>query len=468
MIYDLRQNIIFKKFDLFDFILTKLKQNGALKIMKFSLRFCLLFFGILSATSLVARNASSNYTRSTDLLDTVNQKDLWAVRDWLKTKRVALNVKSGDLSIAGDITAEWRNVHEKLGSLDLTSGANSPGTWSNNLYSIDFRLYFDYKADKTWASVKLEFNNAGGVFNGEADQIALDRANLGYHLYDDGIQRLDAVLGRQRSYEMYDSEVEFNSTLDGFTGSYAITLDRFADFTLRGGGYIVDQSQNHPVWIIQAGLFDLLETGLYIEYAFTDWHKDTRKNTVITNAASGNVVNLGTYKWDYIINQFILGYVFRPEVFTVDVRLFGGILWNCHASELTINRLTEGKVPNSRKNMAGWIALQVGSVERPGDWAFQAQWQVVEALSIPDFDVSGIGTGNSTSSSLFGFNAFSSATNFPGNGNSNYNGFEIDLLYAVTGELVLEMRIQRALSEEKQVGYPLNYTNFILAAIYGF
>lgn len=412
--------------------------------------------------------ASANYTQATDLLDTVNQKDLWAVRDWLKTKRVALNAKSGDLSIAGDITAEWRNVHEKLGSLDLTSGSSSPAGWSNNLYSIDFRLYFDYKSDKTWASVKLEFNNAGGTFNGQADQIALDRANMGYHFYDDGIQRLDGIVGRQRSYEMYDSEIEFNSTLDGFTGTYAITLDGLADFSLRGGGYIVDQSENHPVWIIQTGLYDILDTGLYFEYAFTDWHKDTRNLTFITNANSGTVTTVGSAKWDYIVNQFILGYVFNPEVFSVDVRLFGGILWNAHASKNEINRLTRGKVTNSYKNLGGWVALQIGSVERAGDWAFQAQWQVVEALSIPDWDVSGIGTGNSTSSSLFGFNQFSSAVNFPGNGNSNYNGFELDLLYSVTSELVLEIRIQRALAEEKHIGFPINYTNFILAAIYGF
>jgi len=188
----------------------------------------LLLLCLLSG-SLFAATANANYTQANDLLDTVNQKDLWAVRDWLKTKRVALNTKSGDLSIAGDIKAEWRNVHEILGSLELTSGSGSPGTWSNNLYTIDFRLYFDYKADKTWASVKLEFSNAAGTFNGEANQIALNRANIGYHLFDDGIQRLDAIVGRLRSYEMYDSEIQFNSTLDGFTGTYAITLDNLAD-----------------------------------------------------------------------------------------------------------------------------------------------------------------------------------------------------------------------------------------------
>lgn len=421
----------------------------------------------IASTSIYAAT-NSNYTQSSDLLDTVNQKDLWAVRDWLKTKRVALNVKSGDLSIAGDIQAEWRNVHEKLGSLDLTSGVNSPAGWSSNLYSIDFRLYFDYKSDKTWSSVLLEFNNAGGTFNGEANQIALDRANMGYHLYDNGVVRLDVIVGRQRSYDIYDSEIQFNSTTDGFTGTYYLAMDSLADLSIRSGGYIVDQSANHPVWIIQAGMYDILDSGLYFEYAWTDWHKDTRNSTAIVNSSSTNTVTVGTEKWDYIINQFVLGYVFNPEVFSVDVRLFGGLLWNDHASKRTVERLSRGKIKNSYKNLAGWVALQIGSVERAGDWAFQAQWQVVEALALPDWDVSGIGRGNSTSSSLFGFNSYSSAVNFPGNGNTNYNGWELDLLYSVTNELVMELRLQRATSEAKQIGLPLNYTNFILAAIYGF
>lgn len=435
--------------------------------MSFSRKLLFLLLCVFASRSLYC-TANANRSQTSDLLDSVNQKDLWAIRDWLKTKRVALNMKSGDLSIAGDIQAEWRNVTEKLGSLELTSGSGSPGGWSNNLYSISFRLYFDYKSDKTWSAVKLEFTNAGGTFNGEANQIALNRANLGYHLFDNGQVRLDANVGRLRSYDVYDSEIQFNATLDGFTGTYSLAMDSLADFSIRGGGYIVDQSENHPVWIIQAGMYDILDTGLYFSYAWVDWHKDTQRDTIITNAESGATTTTSSAKWDFITNQFILGYVFNPELFSVDVRLFGGILWNAHAAKRTVTRLSLGKLLSSYQNLAGWVALQLGSVERAGDWAFQAQWQVVEAISLPDFDVAGIGTGNSTSSSLFGFNAFSSAVNFPGNGNTNYNGWELDLLYSVTNELVIELQLQRATSAEKQIGKPLNYTNFILNAIYGF
>lgn len=433
--------------------------------MKTHLKKALLILFLVITMPIFATSANNRRTRATDLLDTVNQKDLWAIRDWLKQKRLALNSKGGDLAIAGDIRAEYRNVHEALGSLNLTGGVDSPSGWSNNLYYIDFRLYLDYKADKTWASVKLDFDQSGGSFNGEANNIALNRANMGYHLFDDGMMRLDLLIGRQRAFDIYDSEIQFNSTLDGFTTTFGAALIGLGDFSLRGGGYIVDAGNNHPVWILQSALYDILDTGLYFEYAFADWHKGTSE--VIVNTANGESINSNRAKFDYFTNQFILGYHF-PELLKMNTRLFGGLVWNAMANSNVVTVLSSGKIHNNPKNIGGWVALQIGSVERAGDWAFQAQWQIVEPLALPDFDVSGIGTGNSTSSSLFGFNTFSSAVNFPGNGNVNYNGWEIDLLYSITNELVIEARFQRAQEAVKNIGLPLNYTNFMLSFIYGF
>ena len=433
--------------------------------MKTHLKKALLILFLVVTMPIFATSANNRRTRATDLLDTVNQKDLWAIRDWLKQKRLALNSKGGDLAIAGDIRAEYRNVHEALGSLNLTGGVDSPSGWSNNLYYIDFRLYLDYKADKTWASVKLDFDQSGGSFNGEANNIALNRANMGYHLFDDGMMRLDLLIDRQRAFDIYDSEIQFNSTLDGFTTTFGAALIGLGDFSLRGGGYIVDAGIKHPVWILPSALYDILDTGLYFEYAFADWHKGTSE--VIVNTANGESINSNRAKFDYFTNQFILGYHF-PELLKMNTRLFGGLVWNAMANSNVVTVLSSGKIHNNPKNIGGWVALQIGSVERAGDWAFQAQWQIVEPLALPDFDVSGIGTGNSTSSSLFGFNTFSSAVNFPGNGNVNYNGWEIDLLYSITNELVIEARFQRAQEAVKNIGLPLNYTNFMLSFIYGF
>lgn len=435
--------------------------------MKFAKRFSLLLLTVVfTSTILFAETANNFAIQISDLLDTVNQKDLWAVRDWLRTKRVALNNKTGDFSIAGDVKTQWRNVHEHLGSVNIVNGAASPSTWSNNLYTVDFRLFFDYKSDKTWVSVKLDFDEAAGLFQGQADNLALTRANMGYHLFDDGNVRLDVMVGRQRAFELYNSQIQFNSTLDGFTGIYTMSIDSLCEFSVHGGGYVFNAVANHPVWIIQGGVYDILDTGIYFIYSFVDWHKNT-SSTLVTSAPSGESLRIGSEAWAFRNNQFILGYAFNPEVFGRDVRLYGGILWNALARPRAMEALSDGVV-HSSQNLAGWIALQIGSVQKGGDWAFQAQWQVLQPYSVPDWDVAGMGRGNGSDSALFGINPFSKPQNFPGNGNANYNGWELDALYSVTNELVLEARFQRALSATSTVGKPSNYTNFLLAAIYGF
>ncbi len=447
--------------------------------MKGLKRFFILLIAFVCTTSPLFAETSNNFAvQISDLLDTTNQKDLWAVREWLRTKRVALNNKLGDFSLSGDIKAEWRNVFQDLGTftnpagirfpaINITGGPASPSTWNNNLYTIDFRLYFDYKADKTWASVKLDFDEAAGLFSGESNNLALTRANIGYHLYDDGNMRLDVIVGRQRAYELYDSQVQFNSTFDGFTGLYSLGLDGLADVSIHSGGYVFNALASHPMWVVQLGAYDLFDTGFYMEYAFINWSKNT-SSTPITNLATGTTIRVGSEKWAFRNNQFILGYVFNPEIFGRDVRLFGGILWNALARPRTMFRLSNGTT-DSTQSLAGWIALQIGSVQRAGDWALQAQWQVVQPFAVPDWDMAGFGRGNGSQSSLIGFETFSRVTNLSGNGNANYNGFGLDFLYSVTNELVMEACFTRTLSATSSVpGRSSTYTNFTLAAIYGF
>lgn len=419
-------------------------------------------------TAALFADTSNNYANQiSDLLDTVDQKDLWAVREWLRTKRVSLNNKLGELSLSGDVKAEWRYAQQSLGSQVMIGGTDAPSGWPHNMYTIDFRMYLDYKSDKTWASIKLEFDEAAGLFGGQANNLALNRANMGYHLYDDGDMRFDILVGRQRAYEIYQSQLQFNSTFDGFTSVFAVGLEGLADFSFHGGGYIFNAVQNQPVWVLQAGLYDLLDTGFYFEYAFTNWTTSTA-NELVENDNSGVDTYLGNAAWAYRINQFILGYAFNPDVFGIDVRLFSGLLWNSAAQANAIQRISVQNKVHKKLNMGGWVTLQVGSVQKAGDWAFQAQWQLAQPYAVPDWDMAGIGQGNATSSGIWGPYTFSKATNFPGNGNSNFNSWEMDLLYSVTNELVLEARLRRSLSSTQSVGLSDNYTDFRLAAIYGF
>jgi hypothetical protein len=418
------------------------------------------------SSGLFARSANHNYPAINSVQDVAGQKDLWAVRDWLKSKRVALNNKGGDLSISGDVRAQWRNITESLGTYNVVQGptSNTPATASNsasknsnNEFGVEFRLYFDYRADRTWASVKLDFDNAAGVWSGQSGQISLTRANMGYHVYDDGMIRIDLLMGRQRLYDLYDSQLQFNSTADGFTITYNMAIENWFDFLVHGGGYIVDTRVNHAFWVLEAGLYDICDTGAYFEYSYVNWEKTSKDF-------------FGIYKdprWQFIINQFTLGYVFNPELLGIDMRLFGAFLWNCDASKRELRRISAGREKNLHGNLGGYVTLQLGNVEKANDWAFQAQWQLLQPQCVPDFDVAGIGRGNSLGLNIYQAAPSPTTLGF-GNGNGNYNGFGLSALFAVTDELVMEARLQRTLSAKKKVGRDAAYTNFVLAAVYGF
>ena len=137
-----------------------------------------------------------------------------------------------------------------------------------------------------------------------------------------------------------------------------------------------------------------------------------------------------------------------------------------------MTRASGGQVTSSQ-GLAWTVALQLGKLEKPDDWAFQAQWQGVGAQAVPEFDISGIGAGASLGAGLYNSDDLIGV----GNGTTNYSGWEVDLMYLVTHELSLELRLQRALSLRNVTGLqrsygtwgaPLNYTNFEIMAIYGF
>ncbi len=385
---------------------------------------------------------------STGALDVVNEKDLWAVRDWLKSKRIELHHKSGDLSVSGEVRAEWRNMHEKLGSTRQV-GIGSVSGLANNQYDVEVNLYFDYSTEKSWTAIKLEFDNAMGMLSGDINQIVLERAFVGYTFYDDGLYRIDGMLGRQRMYDLYDSEVQFNSTADGATVNLNANFECITEMLLKGGIYLADATEAQPFWIFEATFWDIGCIGLYAEYSFITWAKS---GTRFRNDPT----------FQYSNHQATIGYVFSRDWWPIDTRIFTAFVINQQADPNVMQRLTNGVV-RSRENWAWYVALQVGTVEKAMDWAAQFQYQGVQAQSIPDFDVSGIGRGNSLNSQSFINNV-----NGLGNGNANYSGWELDGLFALSDNIVLEARFQRAVSQEKKIGRPLSYTNFQIEAIYGF
>ncbi|MCE5315767.1 MAG: hypothetical protein LLG04_00190, partial [Parachlamydia sp.] len=85
--------------------------------------------------------------------------------------------------------------------------------------------------------------------------------------------------------------------------------------------------------------------------------------------------------------------------------------------------------------------------------------QVVQAFAIPDGDVSGIGRGNVLDESVTGFTA---------RGNTNFEGWRFEGLYAITDNLTLDTIIEFSREYDKKIGGTHRYSKLELETIYAF
>src|SRR3990167_5475664 len=121
--------------------------------------FCraLTFF---SALGLIPVLHAATIETGRDLEDT----DIRALREWIDTKRqISLKEIGGDLSISGEVRTEFQSAWE------TRNGVRQRGSREGDLspargFDIEFNLMFDYRTERTWTAVKIEFDNDAGVF----------------------------------------------------------------------------------------------------------------------------------------------------------------------------------------------------------------------------------------------------------------------------------------------------------------
>jgi carbohydrate-binding DOMON domain-containing protein len=111
------------------------------------------------------------------------------------------------------------------------------------------------------------------------------------------------------------------------------------------------------------------------------------------------------------------------------------------------------------QNDAWYVGFELGEVYGAGDWAFRTQYEYVQAYSIPDMDVSGIGRGNVLNDSV---------TSAVRRGNTNYKGWKFEFLYAITDNLNVDTIFEFSRAIDKNIGGGHHYSKFEIEAIYAF
>lgn len=397
----------------------------------------------------------------------IEEADLQAFREWVYAKRqVTVGEKGGSLSISGEVRAEFQTTNEtKDGVKQRGPGAplySGGDIYPAQAYDVEVNLMFDYRTDRTWASVKLEFDNDAGLFGGSFNKLKLERAFAGFRVLESDTRTVDLIIGRNRAGSFFDSKVEFGTFFDGILVRYDQSHEAIGDSYIHAGAFIIDERRNHYGYVGEVGLLDILNTGLYMKYSLIDW--DTKHyashHKVEVNGHKIEIGQMDNARFDFVVSQFILGYKWVPKWLDKVTLLYAAGLCNTQAKRREITDY-------ERQNWGGYVGVSIGQLKKQYDWAFDANYQVLQAQVIPDFDNSGIGIGNADNSGFYATKGIANTRRGAG-GNVNYRGFVLTLEYLLTNNLNLLQQWQQSITLDDHIGPFRRFKQYEIEFVYLF
>jgi hypothetical protein len=380
--------------------------------------------------------------------------DMEALRRWIRDKRmVTVKEIGGDLSLSGEVRAEFQDTNEERNGISQR-GKGGAFVKPQYAWDVEVNIMVDYRTDRTWAAIKLEFDNDMGVRSGLLNKIKLEKAYLGGRMISADSFSFDGEIGRRFLSNVFDSRIEFGSLFDGILFRMNKAFPSVGDFYLNAGALLVDDQKNHYAYVAEMGALRIANVGLNMKYSFIDWYKP----------AADELMEL---RFKYMVSQFLTSYQFYPEwIGKRLIKIYGAGLCN-HIAPRTERTNYE------TQNWAWYTGVSIGLVKKKGDWALDANYQWVQAQAIPDFDSSGIGRGNTAGVGFYtnsnsGDPASGATTSLTAVGNGNYQGFEIEALYAFTDNLTFLQNFKYSNTLDTNIGPNLKYRQYEAEFIYAF
>lgn len=382
----------------------------------------------------------------------IDAREIQALREWINTKRqVTVKEKGGSLAISGEVRTEMQAAYETVNG-ESQRGARTPFGVPHEVFDVEVNLMFDYRTDRSWASVKLEFDNNAGIFGGTLNRLKLERAYFGVRLMELSSVIVDVELGRRRMNSFLDSKLEGDSFFDGIFLKYDQAFETIADFYIHAGPFLIDERAYQYGYLGEIGLLDVADTGFYTKYLLIDW-KTKHFEDPIKNE-----------RFNFIVSQLLFGYKFLPPTFQKIVVLYAAGLWNHTAKKL--------KVTNHRRaNWGAYTGLSIGELKKKGDWALDTSYQVAAAQVVPDFDAAGLGIGNTAGAGLYNTKVDGTGvatTRKNAAGNNNYQGYNITFEYLLTNNLVLFQSWTQSFTLDDSIGPTRRYKQYEIEFNYAF
>lgn len=398
------------------------------------------------------------------------ENDMDALRRFLQDKRlVSLKELGGDLSISGEVRTEGQYANERLkpqggSSFIQQRGMNSATKKASLAWDVEFNLMLDYRTDRTWTAMKVEFDNDMGIFGGTVNKVRLEKAYLGGRLIDGDTFTWDAEIGRRYLGNIYDSKIQFGSLFDGANLRFGKAFDAIGDFYTNIGVFLVTDKFNHYGEVMEIGALKIVNTPLNMRYSIINWYRHYTQEQLNNDFKQAPGARF-TQPWRYLVNQYTIFYQAYPAWF--NKRLF-----KVYAAGL-INAIAKGipQTGGSKQNLGFYAGCAMGLVKKAGDWALDVNYQYAQAQVAPPVDSSCIGHGNAAGAGFFtakqdGSGAITTRANAVSP--YNFQGFQIETLYGFTNNLTLQQTYQMSWTLNKNIGPNVQYKQYEIEFIYVF
>ncbi len=414
--------------------------------MYFLARLTAVIFFCLSFSSLLAQDITENPYEGKQ-----EDPDMDALKRWIRQKRmVTVKEIGGDLSLSGEVRVEMQAAGEKKNGVQQR-GRSGATTRPVTAFDCEVNLMLDYRSPRTWASLKLEYDNDMGIVSGTTNRISLERAFWGGRIIDGDTVSFDFEMGRRYLSTVFDSKIEFSSIFDGLLFKFSKSSDSVGNFYLNIGSFLVNDYVYHFGYVGEIGLLDIANTGIYTKYSLIDWKKHYSNK-------------LKNSSFNFLVSQFVFGYQRDIPGWHKLVKFYLAGLLNHDAKKIDLT--------NDQKANYGWyIGCSIGRVRKTGDWALDVNYQQVAAQAVPDFDSGGIKRGNSANIGFYSTGRYGTGTATTSKtcvGGGNFKGMQAELLYAITGNLTLLNNIQFSDNLNNKIGPKMRFFQYEIEFIYAF
>lgn len=439
-----------------------------MKLLKYMLPIALATCGFSAVMQAEGVIDGTGYSSTTEARESLDEN----LAEFVKSKgMISLAEKGGSMMLSGDVRTEWThhfrsrtNGHPNRGphSRWQTPPVAPHAPFPKDELDIEVNLMFDYRTDRTWSKIRLQFDNPMGIRSrstaGEApdavnrrhtlfgsgvlNNIVLRQGYFGYNLWEQGTTRVDVELGRRRFYDAFDSRIQGDEYFDGVLLRGVHAFEGITDFKGQVAGYVIDRTTHHYGWISEVSFLNIVDTGVDFKYSYNHWNKHGQNRFGHRHPRGAK----------FGVNQFTLAYNVPQDWIKYKTQLYGAFLFNGEGHR---NHFSH----HERANKGWYAGAQMGEIRKQNDWAIDANYQWVEAQAIPESDVRGIGRDNPRDISFY---------RRRNQGFANYKGYKVEAIYALTDNITLDAFWESVRQESHHIGGKHRNNNMQLAAIYAF